>query len=39
MTTLEKVENWLQKNTYQLDPFKDLSNLDYDCAHFSKLYS
>ncbi len=27
MTTLEKVENWLQQNTYQLDQFKDLSNL------------
>jgi glycosyltransferase involved in cell wall biosynthesis len=27
MTTLEKVENWLEQNTYQLDQFKDLANL------------
>ena len=28
MTTLQKVENWLENNTYQLDQFKDLKNLE-----------
>ena len=27
MTTLNKVEKWLQSNTYQLEQFRDLSNL------------